>query len=73
MKEVTSAGEKEQVGEPNPNLEEDGLDSNIIHVTQTGDLSPKQAQNLIAKRGKSGIPLQVQTRSNKGRTQSCDQ
>lgn len=52
--------------------EEEGLEHNITHVSKTADLSPRHSNTLTAKRGKSVVvPLQVQTRSNKGRAFSC--
>lgn len=53
--------------------EEEGIKGNIQHVSKTGDLSPRHTECLTTKRGKPNVPLQVQTRSNKGRFVSCDQ
>lgn len=53
--------------------EEGGIDYNIIHVSKARDLSPRHTDSLETKRGRPKTPLQVRTRSNNGRTVSCNQ
>lgn len=53
--------------------DEEGLVDTIIEVSKLDDLSPRQADNLKEKKGRANIPLQIQTKSSKGRFVSCDQ
>lgn len=42
--------------------EVEDIDYNIMHVTQTIDLSPSHTDSLQAKKGRKTIPLQVRTK-----------
>lgn len=60
-------------GENINTTEEEGMKESIVDVSKSEDLSPRHADNLMAKKGNTKIPLQVQTSSSKSRTTSCDQ
>ncbi|KAG5591557.1 hypothetical protein H5410_042071 [Solanum commersonii] len=79
-------GEEMGKTEKNPNndqdlnkkhlLEEDKeIDYNIQHISKLGDLSPRQTTSLqnSVKKGKSIIPLQVQTRRSREKTSISEQ
>lgn len=52
---------------------DEGMKANINQVSKEGDLSPKQTSNPKSKGPKVDVPLQVQTRSSKGRSASSSQ
>lgn len=60
-------------GDEDAEVDDEGMDANINQAFVEGDLSPRQASNLKSKGGRPDKPLQVQTRSSKGRTPSCSQ
>ncbi|KAG5605619.1 hypothetical protein H5410_027111 [Solanum commersonii] len=53
--------------------ENEGTEEHIDNVSKAGDLSPRHIDSLHAKGGKSHVPLQVRTRSSRGKATSCDQ
>lgn len=55
------------------NREGEGIDYNIMHVSEAGDLSPKQTNSLKEKKERATIPLQVRIRHYNGGTTSCNQ
>lgn len=52
----------------------DGIQYNIFHVTNAGDLYLRYTNSLAAKKGgKAKISLQVHTKSHEGGSTSCNQ
>lgn len=50
-----------------------GLDYNIQKVSKVVDLSPRYTNSINSKRERSNVPLQVKTRTSKGRLIISDQ
>lgn len=64
--------EEDQIKATNSD-EEDDLEYIIQHISNAEHLSPSHTNSLKIKKGKSKVPLQVTTRSRRGKIVSCDQ
>ncbi|KAH0722706.1 hypothetical protein KY290_005358 [Solanum tuberosum] len=58
---------KDEIQQGKDREEEETIDFNIQQISKTSDLSIRFTNSLKAKRGRTIIPLQVKTRSNKER------
>ncbi|KAH0679661.1 hypothetical protein KY284_020746 [Solanum tuberosum] len=68
--------EEDEVLQHRKDTEEDeDMEYNIQQISKAGDLSPRHTNSLKqgARKGKQTLPLQVQTRSSRGKTSNSDQ